>query len=249
MGKGWSKGLTKESDARVARAAAGHRGLRYVRRTPLREHKGHNRGFYRETPMRWDARLAYALGLAATDGCLARDGRHVSFGSEDLELVETFLGCVGRSGGHIAKDRDKNYYRTQLGDVELYGVLVEAGLTPRKSLTLGGLRFPSEYFWDVARGLIDGDGSVSHYVHNPIKRVNINYRYERFFVHFLSASLKHAEWIHQELMARDIRSALIREDRTSPFSGEPSVIYKVKLGKHASIVLAARMYMDPDAPG
>ena len=248
MGKDWSKGLTKETDARVARAAAGHRGLRYVRRTPLREHKGRSRGFYRESPIAWDGQVAYSLGLAATDGCLVGDGRHVSLGSEDREQVETFLRCVGRPEAYISKDRDRTYFRAQLGDVELYRFLADAGLTPRKSLTLGGLRFPPEYFWDVARGLIDGDGSVSNYVHNPIKRIDINYRYERFLLHFLSASLPHARWVQEELRARGIRSALIREDRKSPFTGQPSVIYKVKLGKHASIALAAQLYADPSAP-
>lgn len=248
MGKDWSKGLTKETDARVARAAAGHRGLRYVRRTPLDQRKGRSPGSHRQAPLKWDAHVAYAVGLAATDGCLVGDGRHVSIGSEDRELVEAFLRCVGRPNAYISKDGDRDYFRAQLGDVELYRFLLDAGLTPRKSLTLGELRFPAELFWDVARGLIDGDGSVSNYVHNPIKAVNLDYRYERFHLHFLSASPAHANWIHAELKSRGLQSALIREDRKSPFTGEPSVIYKVKLGKHASIALAAHLYADPSAP-
>ncbi len=248
MGKDWAKGLTKETDARVARAAAGHRGLRYVRRTPHQQHKGRSRSSHREAPLRWDARTAYALGLVATDGCLVGDGRHVSLGSEDRDLVESFLLCVGRPHAYISQDGDRAYFRTQLGDVELYRFLSDAGLTPRKSLTLGVLRFPPALFWDVARGLIDGDGSVSNYIHNPIKAINANYRYERFQLHFLSASLVHAKWIQMELRARDLLSALIREDRKSPFTGQPRVIYKVKLGKHASIRLAANIYSDPSAP-
>src|SRR5688500_15162994 len=169
MGKNWSKGLTKETDPRVARAAAGHIGLRYVRRTPLREHKGRNRGFYRTSPLVWDRNLAYALGLAATDGCLIGDGRHVSLGSEDREQVEAFLRCVGRPNAHISKEKHKEYFRAQLGDVELYQFFAKAGLTPRKSLTLGALFFPADFFWHVVRGLIDGDGSVKNYVHQPLK--------------------------------------------------------------------------------
>src|ERR1700687_896283 len=248
MGKGWSKGLTKKTDARVARVAEGHRGLRYARRTPLREQKGRNRGFYREGPLEWDARLAYALGLAASDGCLIGDGRHVSFGSQDRHLVETFLSCVGRPSALIRKDSDREYFRAQLGDVELYAFLFVAGLTPRKSLTLGALRFPREFLWDVARGLIDGDGSISNYVHNPIKNVDASYRYERFFLHFLTASLAHARWIQEELNSRGLRGALIRENSTNPFNGKPRVMYKVKLGKYDSIALAAHLYADPLAP-
>jgi hypothetical protein len=212
------------------------------------EHKGRNRGFYREAPLKWDARLAYALGLAATDGCLIGDGRHISFGSEDWEQVEAFVTCIGRPNAYISRERDRVYFRAQLGDVELYRFLSGAGLTPRKSLTLGALRFPPEFFWDVARGLIDGDGSVSNYVHNPIKNVDVNYRYERFHLHFLSASLAHASWIQEELKARGLRSALIREDRKNAYTGKPSVMFKVKLGKHDSIALAARIYADASAP-
>lgn len=219
-----------------------------MRRTPVWLHRGRGHTYSRSRPLVWDAQTAYAVGLAATDGCLLGDGRHVAFGSEDRDLVVTFLRCVGRAGGRISKDRDADYYRAQLGDVELFRFLTSAGLSPRKSLTLGALYFPAELFWDVARGLIDGDGTVRHYVHNPIRRTNATYRYEHFHVHFLTASLRHAQWIHGELAARGLLSALIREDRTSSFNGQSYVMYKVQLGKHASIELAGHMYADPSAP-
>jgi hypothetical protein len=139
MGKDCARGLTRATDARVARAAQGHRGLRYKRKSA------------RIGPLVWNPLTAYAVGLAATDGCLT-NGRHVAFGSADRELVELFLRCVGRSSAHISVENGGTYFRSQLGDVVLYRFLEEAGLTPKKSLTLGPLRLPSEYFWDVARG-------------------------------------------------------------------------------------------------
>ena len=248
MGKDWAKGLTKETDIRVARAAAGHRGLRYVRRTPLREHKGHNRGFYRTTPLVWDAQLAYALGLAATDGCLTGDGRHVAIGSEDREQVEAFLRCIGRPNAHISKDRDKRYFRARLGDTELYRFFADAGLTPRKSLTLGPLSFPPVYFWHVVRGLIDGDGSVKHYVHRPVRARYPLLTYERLQVVFHSASLRHMEWLKSQLGDRGIRSALIVDDRLPPKRISENPIYRLTLGKYASITVLSAIYADPDAP-
>lgn len=248
MGKGWSKGLTKATDPRVARAADAHVGLRYVRRTPLREHKGRNRGFYRASPLVWDGQLAYALGLAATDGCLVGDGRHVDIGSEDREQVEAFLQCVGRPLAHISKDRDKTYFRSQLGDVELYEFFAEAGLTPRKSLTLGPLTFPPEYFWHVVRGLIDGDGSVQCYVHQPVKARYPLLTYERLNVLFHTASLSHADWLRDQLASRGIRSALIVDDRLSPKSTSENPMYRVKLGKYAAISVLSAIYADPYAP-
>src|SRR5438093_1590760 len=248
MGKNWAKGLTKETDARVARAAAGHCGLRYVRRTPLREDKGHNRGFYRTKPLAWNAQLAYALGLAATDGCLIGDGRHVAIGSEDREQVEAFLRCIGRPNAHVSKDRDKTYFRVQLGDVELYRFLGDAGLTPRKSLTLGPLSFPPEYFWDVLRGLIDGDGSVKNYIHRPVRARYPLLTYERLQVVFHSASLPHMEWLRRQLGDRGVRSALIVDDRLPPKRISENPMYRVTLGKYAAITVLSAIYADPDAP-
>lgn len=216
--------------------------------TPLREHKGHDRGFYRANPLEWDQNLAYALGLAATDGCLAGDGRHVSFGSEDREQVEAFLRCVGRPNAHVSKEKNKEYFRAQLGDVELYQFFSEAGLTPRKSLTLGPLSFPAEHFWHVVRGLIDGDGSVKNYVHQPLKRRYPLLTYERLEVPFHSASLAHMEWLTSELKSRGIRSALIVEDQLPPKRISENPMYRVKLGKYAAIAVLSAIYADPDVP-
>ncbi len=245
MGKDWSRGLTKETDPRVARAAAGHVGLRYVRRTPFHEHKGKKRGTYRTAPLQWEAQLAYALGLAATDGCLVGDGRHVSFGSEDREQVEAFVRCIGRPDAYIAKDRDREYFRAQLGNVELYRFFAGAGLTPRKSLTLGRLLFPPEYFWHVVRGLIDGDGSVNCYVHRPVKTRYPLRTYERLEVIFHTGSLAHAEWIRYELLGRGIRSALIVDDRLPPKRLSENPMYHVKLGKYAAIKVCLRSTRTP----
>jgi hypothetical protein len=196
----------------------------------------------------WNEQLAYALGLAATDGCLISDGRHVAIGSEDREQVETFLRCVGRPGAHISKDKDREYFRAQLGDVELYRFFVEAGLTPRKSLTLGPLLFPTEYFWHVVRGLIDGDGSVKNYVHQPLKRRYPLLMYERLEVLFHSASLEHMAWLMSQLKSRGIRAALIVDDRLPPKRLSANPMYRVKLGKFAAITVLSEIYADPNAP-
>ena len=54
-------------------------------------------------------------------------------------------------------------HRLQWRDRELYGWLTDIGLTPRKSLTLGPLTVPDEYFADFFRGCIDGDGTILVY--------------------------------------------------------------------------------------
>ena len=190
---------------------------------------------------------ACALGLAATDGNLGRDGRHVQFGSSDRELVECFVRSVGRPHANIKLEKGRLYYRAQLSDRALHEFLSKAGLTPNKSLTLAGLEFPANLFWDVTRGLLDGDGSIKSYIHNPIKKTDPAYRYERLEVIFHTASRAHAEWIQDQLRRRGVDSALLTTIRRTPTKYAGRLMFKVKMGKHASIETLANVYRDPDS--
>jgi hypothetical protein len=234
--KDWAKGLTKETDPRIARNAEAHRGLQYIHRTPV-----DNRRF-RNEPMAWSSGLAYALGLVATDGCLINTGRHVAFVSNDRDLVETFLKCVGRPDAAIRQQG--NAHRVQFGDVVLYRWLEDAGLTQRKSLTLGRLIFPNDRLFDVVRGLLDGDGSISHYVHRPVLRDYPRYLYRRLSVLFHSASFDHLDWLQATLRsALAIRGAILTQRKSSP-----NKLYALKYGRYASIALLTKLYEDPTSP-
>ena len=216
------------------RAAKGRRG------TDRKRGPGVSR--VRETRLAWTADIAYAVGLAATDGSLARTGRHVSFVSKDLEQVESFLRCVNRPGARIRKDGGA--YRAYFGDVELYRWLAAAGLTPRKSLTLGGLWLPEKLFLHGVRGLLDGDGSIAHYVHAPNRRKYPNYRYRRLYVRFYSASRYHLLWLRAQLHKRlGIRGALLRLQREAKHD-----LFELRYAKYASITLLNQLYEDPASP-
>ena len=88
-------------DPRLARNAAARRGRSHLRRMPLEQDR-RLRGGHRTLPLGWSETMAYVVGLMAADGCLWSDTRHLSFDSNDRQLVETFLACIGR----------KNSYRT-----------------------------------------------------------------------------------------------------------------------------------------
>lgn len=237
MPKDWSQGLTSDTDPRIARNAEAHRGLRYVRRALFDARRK-----FRREPLTWSRDLAYALGLVATDGCLINTGRHVAFVSTDRDLVETFLKCIGRSGSAIRQQG--NAHRVQLGDVELYRWLEDAGLTQRKSLTLGALQFPDGLLFDVVRGLLDGDGSIAHYVHRPVLRDYPRYLYRRLSVLFHSASRDHLVWLENKLrVALSIRGAILVETKS-----RPNKMYRLKYGKYASIALLTKLYEDPTSP-
>ena len=245
MGKNWSKGLTAATDGRVARAATSHRGMAYTRRKPLGECRWPNAS-QTTLSIEWSNEMAYIVGLTATDGCLISGKRAINFKSEDRDLVETYLGALGRtnriravptSSGGIA-------FVTQFADARLYRWFMSVGLTPRKSLTLGAIDVPAEFLAPLARGLMDGDGSIANFVHARTPATYPQYRYERLMVRFNSASRRHIVWLQGRLapllpdmghITRTIRAG--RHD-----------MFALAFGKYSSIALLKLFYPDPGVP-
>jgi hypothetical protein len=191
--------------------------------------------------------MAYALGFVATDGCLSRDRRHITFDSNDRQLVETFLACVGRSDARVALRRTRiggTAYRAQLSDRGLYDWLVERGLTPAKSLTLGALDVPDGLLRHTLRGLLDGDGSIYVKRQRPTVRLYPNYWYLRLWTYFTSASPTHVSWLRARIHEQyGLEGWLERTDHPNrhPF-------YRLRFGKADSMVLLDLLYGDPASP-
>jgi hypothetical protein len=77
----------------------------------------------------------------ASDGCLQRDGRHLDLTSVDRDQLLTFCKALGRDI-YIGTKKSGSMtpaYRIQFSDVAFYDFLVDIGLTPAKSHTIGGL--------------------------------------------------------------------------------------------------------------
>jgi hypothetical protein len=219
----------------VARAAAAHRGLQYRRR-----------GI--PATIGWSPRLAYAVGLIATDGCLYGDGRHMAFISKDEDQMRTLLSLVDRA--HIRYKREESEFggwafRGQFSYAALYRWLLTIGLMPRKSLVLGGIDVPDEYLMTLMRGLLDGDGSVYTLTHHPTVKTYRDYKYERLWTFFNSGSRSHVEWIEARL-ARALGIAGYIE--TIKKDGHENPMYRVKYGNRTSRVLLPAMYADENVP-
>ncbi|HVE70852.1 MAG TPA: hypothetical protein VNI54_05740 [Thermoanaerobaculia bacterium] len=191
--------------------------------------------------------MAYVVGLMATDGCLWGDGRHLSFDSNDRQLVETFLACLGRPNHYrTVKTRAGNdHFQAVFGDVELYRWLVPIGLSPRKSLTIGALDVPPDLLVPLARGLFDGDGSLSNFTHAPTRAAAPAYRYERLWLFFSSGSRAHLEWLRTQLKTRLELDSYLEVQKARPDKNE---FYRLKLGNHASRRLLRLFYADASAP-
>jgi len=191
--------------------------------------------------------MAYIVGLMASDGCLVGDRRHLALTSADVDLLETFRVLIGKPKAKIRSKTSAlgSAWDVQFGDVALWRFLEAAGLTPRKSLTLGALKVPDEYFFDCARGLLDGDGSIANFVHAPTRRTFPEYRYERLIVKFHSASRAHIDWLRGAVL----RIARQRGHVASNLpKGRSNPVYALKYGKHASIALLEQMYRADDCP-
>jgi hypothetical protein len=196
-GKGWAKGRSAKDDPRIARAAAAHRGKQYVARVPPSEDGRRRRPLAQPE---WTPRLAYAIGLIATDGGITR-GRNLGFPSADRELVRHLLACLGKDN-KISRIRGRTggtYYRTQIGDAAFCRWLMSIGIEERKSLTIGALDVPDKYLFTVARGLLDGDGSII----NKTTRADVgrrdDYYWEYLQTKFVCGSRPHLEWLRGRL--------------------------------------------------
>ena len=244
-GKGWAKGLSAATDPRVARAAAAHRGLIYERQTPAELCRWRLSSSTR-LPLVWSDAMAYVVGLTATDGCLITGRRRIDFKSGDRQLVDTYLATLGRTNRvRTEKTRKGVVFVTQFGDARLYEWLRAVGLTPRKSLTLGALDVPDSFLLPLARGLLDGDGTITNAVWRADTSRRSDYYYEWLRTRFVSASRAHLEWLRARLKASlGLRGWIVTERREN----RPNLYFALGYGKQDSIRLLSALYADPTAP-
>jgi len=190
--------------------------------------------------------MAYVVGLLATDGCLSKDRRHIILTSCDRQLVQTYLECLGRPirWTVVRKRRRKPAYYAQFSDVAFYDWLRSIGLTPKKSLTLGVIDVPDCYLVPLARGLLDGDGSISVFRDRPTRLKYPDNIYERLWVFFLSASRFHIDWLRDRLRTttglHGYVERIVRKKRRD--------LFRLKYGERESIILLRLLYADPGAP-
>jgi hypothetical protein len=195
-------------------------------------------------PLIWTADIAYAIGLIATDGNLSKKRGRIAITSKDADLldlvrqrlridadIKPHRGGYGTSCHHLAWN-----------DRRFYGWLTEIGLTPAKSLTLGPLAVPDEYFRDFLRGCIDGDGSIVSYVDRYNTFKNASYVYTRLYVAIASASVRFIEW----LRARIQELASIRGHIEVRRSRGRHDLWRLRYAKRESLAVLRWMYYADD---
>ncbi len=187
----------------------------------------------------WTPGLAYVMGLMATDGNLARHHGRLALSSNDTEMLD-----IVRRYLEIAapvRPYAKGCHHIQWIDHDLYDWLLEVGLSPAKSLTIGSLRIPDEYFSDFFRGCIDGDGSIIVYTDRYHAAKNPRYVYKRLYVALVSASPVFLEWIRASIdHLVGVRGSLSVERK-----GRRHPLWKLRFAKRGSLRLLRWMYYSP----
>lgn len=180
----------------------------------------------------WSPDFAYAIGLIVTDGCLYNDKRHISFVSQDLDLVKNFktiLNLKVKIGMKISKKNLSKTPHVQFGDVLFYNFLESIGLTQSKSLTIKKVKIPREFFFDFLRGCFDGDGSTYSYWDLRWKSSFM------FYTGFASGSKDFLVWLRKEVCDRlKIKGHLTK--------GKVHSANQLKYAKKDSLVLLKSIY-------
>lgn len=113
--------------------------------------------------------LWYIIGYIAADGYLSKDGRHINITSKDRDHLYSIRKAlflknkIGRK--YRSNEKVKTYSQLQFGDVNFYRYLLGLGFLQQKSLNLGVIKVEKGYFADFLRGVIDGDGNISSWIH------------------------------------------------------------------------------------
>ena len=180
--------------------------------------------------------LWYIIGLIATDGNLSKDGRHIEITSKiknHLISVRHALRLkIKISKKSRASSKEKIYPRLQIGDIKFYKFLLDIGLTPRKSLTLRALKINRDYFSDFLRGIIDGDGCISTWIH----RTNLN---RQWSLRISSAAPLFIDWLKKEIEKYfHVKGRLYKYK----YRNKKNDIYILKFGKLSAKIILKHIY-------
>ncbi len=180
----------------------------------------------------WSADFAYGIGLIVSDGCLSKDGRHITFVSKDKEQINNFLRAFKikvAMGLTFSGYNGMSAYRVQFSDIPFYTFLLSIGITPAKSKTIGKISIPEEHLFDFIRGVFDGDGTMYSYWD---KRWKSSFM---FYISFASASKVFIYWLQSVVKEHVGASGHIKK------SGEGST-FQLTYAKKESAVIIKNMY-------
>lgn len=165
----------------------------------------------------WSRKLSYILGIITADGTLRRDRKLIKISSNDIDMLNEIRDFVGdfitkrknpiHTNERVMHGKTFTNYTYAFTSEVLYDFCIEVGIVPNKTLILGELAIPEDFFSDFLRGVIDGDGNF-----NIIKRCYTNQVTHYINIRITSGSLKFLEWVNSTCKKiLDIDGSIIRE--------------------------------------
>ena len=180
--------------------------------------------------------LWYVVGYIVTDGHLNKDGRHLNITSKDEEHIvkikEVLKLNVKISKKTRDKSKDKIYSQVQFGDVKFYKYLLSIGFVQQKSLNIGEIKVDRRYFHHFLRGVIDGDGNISTWIHKTNQ-------HRQWSLRITSAASSFIKWLKKETEDYfEVGGKLY----CYQYKYKKNPIYILKFGKLAAKVILRRIY-------
>lgn len=152
----------------------------------------------------WSKRLAYVIGIIATDGTLRKNRNSFKIGMKDKSVIEFIRHVIkeevtGRENAIITETKvisEKKYvlYSYSFTSPLFFQFCLDVGLMPNKSLCLGELNIPKEFFPYFLLAVIDGDGNF-----NTLKRKLKSKTVEHKHVRIFSGSDEFLFWLNNQV--------------------------------------------------
>ncbi|WP_142289579.1 hypothetical protein [Gottfriedia luciferensis] len=154
----------------------------------------------------WTKRLAYVIGIIATDGTLRKNRKTIKIGLKDRRTIKFIRKVIkeeviGREYA-IYIDKKKIGKKTfllhtyQFTNHLFYDFCICIGLIPNKSLILKDLLIPTEFFPYFLLGVIDGDGN-----YNTLVRESKQGVIKHYHIRIVSGSEDFLIWLNKEVSA------------------------------------------------
>ncbi len=177
------------------------------------------------------ANLWYLVGLITTDGCLSSDCRHIDITSKDHLFLKQIKNTIDINNKITVKYNSKKQesFHIQIANKNFYDFLLSIGLTPKKSLTLGEIKVPGQYFVDFLRGLIDGDGCIRRWLHSSNNK-------EQWSLRIYSGSETFINWLQNTAMANLKVNGRVHKNGKN--------LWVLKFGKMSARIILDRCYYE-----
>ena len=104
---------------------------------------------------------AYWAGFIAADGCLSHRGKVLSIGlnKQDTGHLNKFAKAI-KTNAKIWYTKSNNSVHIGIYSEKVFDSLLNLGITPNKSLSIGNVNIPYDLMSHFIRGVFDGDGYI-----------------------------------------------------------------------------------------